>query len=53
MTTQIIDVDDEGRSNLHVYRRTLSGTGMSLEFRRLVDGELVRTVDGKLIKFAN
>ena len=53
MTTQIIEVDDEGRSNLHVYRRTLSGTGMSLEFRRLVDGELVRTVDGKLIKFAN
>lgn len=53
MITQIIVVDDEGRSDLHVYRRTLSGSGMTLEFRRLVDGELVRTVDGKLIKIAN
>ena len=53
MITQIVEVDDEGRSDLHVYRRTLSGSGMALDFRRLIDGELVRTVDGKLIKIAN
>lgn len=53
LVTQIVEIDDEGRSNLHIYRRTLSGTGMTLEFRRLVDGELVRTVDGKMIKIAN
>lgn len=53
LITQIVEIDDEGRSDLHVYRRTLSGSGMALEFRRLVDGELVRTVDGKLIKIAN
>ena len=53
LITQIIEVDGEGRSDHHVYRRTLSGSGMALEFRRLVDGELVRTVDGKLIKIAN
>ena len=53
LITQIVEIDADGRSDLHVYRRTLSGTGMALEFRRLLDGELVRTVNGKLIKIAN
>ena len=53
LITQIMEIDEDGRSDLQVYRRTLSGTGMTLEFRRVVDGELVRTVDGKLIKIAN
>ena len=53
LITQIIEVDNEGHSDLHVYRRTLSGSGMALKFRRLIDGELARTVDGKLIKIAN
>lgn len=42
----------DGRHELQIYRRTLSGTGMELEFERLVDGEQVRSVSGRLVKVA-
>jgi hypothetical protein len=43
----------DGRHETQIYRRTLSGTGMTLEFVRNVDGEQVRWVSGRLIKVAN
>jgi len=46
-------VDDDGASNQLIYRRTLSASGMALNFQRLVDGELVRTVKGRLVKTAD
>jgi hypothetical protein len=52
LVTHVIGIDDEGRSDVQVFRRTLSGIGMELDFRRVVDGEVVRTVSGKLIKIA-
>ena len=43
----------DGRHEVQMYRRTLSGTGMSLEFTRNVDGEEVRYAKGRLVKVAN
>ncbi len=43
----------DGRHETQIYRRTLSGTGMVLEFVRNVDGEQVRQASGRLIKVAN
>ena len=43
----------DGRHELQIYRRTLSGTGMTLEFERLVDGQNVRRASGRLVKVAN
>lgn len=48
-----VRVSDDGGSEMLVYDRTLSGSGMKLEFRRLVDGNLLRTVKGRLIKTEN
>lgn len=43
----------DGRHETQTYRRTLSGTGMTLEFIRNVDGEPVRRASGRLVKVAN
>lgn len=43
----------DGRHETQIYRRALSGTGMTLEFIRNVDGEQVRRASGRLIKAAN
>ena len=43
----------DGAYEMQVYKRTLSGLGMALEFRRIIDGELARTAKGCLIKFAD
>ncbi len=40
----------DGGSELQIYQRSLSGSGMTLNFRRLVDGILVRSVKGRLVK---
>lgn len=46
-------IDDKGRYDMQIYERTLKASGMDLVFRRVFDGEPVRTVNGKLIKYAN
>lgn len=48
-----LQVAPHGGHELQVYRRTLSGSGMALEFVRIVDGQPVRTARGNLIKVAN
>lgn len=53
LTITSIEVDKDGGSNMLIYDRTLTASGMKLEFRRLVDGYVVRTVSGRLIKIAN
>ena len=45
-------LNDRGGYELTSYDRTLSGVGMELAFRRLRDGEEVRTVTGRLIKIS-
>ncbi|SLN74664.1 hypothetical protein [Oceanibacterium hippocampi] len=46
-------VSDSGAYEMQVYDRTLSGLGMELEFRRIIDGETARTARGRLIKVAD
>jgi hypothetical protein len=48
-----LQIGPDGGHELQVYRRTLSGGGMALEFARIVDGEPVRTAKGQLVKIAN
>ena len=43
----------DGQHETQTYRRSLSGTGMALEYIRNVDGEQVRRASGRLIKVAN
>lgn len=40
----------DGRHEIQTYARTLSGSGMSLLYTRVVDGERTRRVRGKLVK---
>jgi hypothetical protein len=49
----ILTIDDAGRYDMQIYERTLKPSGMDFIFRRVRDGEPVRVVTGKLIKFAN
>ena len=48
-----LQVRPDGGHELQIYRRTLSGGGMALEFSRSVDGQPVRTAKGRLVKIAN
>lgn len=43
-------IGTDGRPELQVYRRTLTGGFMKLEFTRIVDGSAVRSAKGRLIK---
>ena len=45
-------LNDSGGFELSTYDRTLTALGMELSFRRLRDGEQIRTVTGRLIKTA-
>lgn len=46
----IFVLDDKGIYQLSSYTRTLTGSGMDLEFSAIRDGESLRTVTGRLIK---
>jgi len=50
LTITSIAANEEGGSNVLIYDRSLSASGMKLDFRRLVDGYVVRTVSGRLVK---
>ena len=52
LTVYSLGIAEDGSAELQIYRRTLTGLGMELEFNRTVDGEAVRSARGKLIKFA-
>ncbi len=53
-TLQIVTLQiyADGRHETQIYKRTLSGTGMVLDFIRTVNGEQVRQASGRLIKVA-
>lgn len=46
-------ITEAGAGETQIYRRTLSGRGMELDYRRVVDGELVRSAKARLSKYAN
>lgn len=43
-------LNEEGGYELTSYDRTLTGAGLDFTFRRIRDGEPVRTVEGRLVK---
>lgn len=53
LVTFIFGLDNRGIAELQVYRRTLTGNGMELEFARSVDGQAIRGARGRLTKFSN
>ncbi len=52
LTVYSLGIAEDGSAELQIYRRSLTGLGMELDFSRTVDGEAVRSARGKLIKFA-
>ena len=52
LSINVLTIGADGAYTMQVYERTLSPLGMALSFRRLVDGAVERTVEGKLIKIA-
>ncbi len=53
LTLHIMAVRDDGGYEINTYNRTLSGTGMDLQFTSRRNGEAIRTVEGRLVKAAN
>ncbi len=50
LTVYQMVIADNGTYAMHVYDRTLTGSGMELKFTRVVDGQPVRSVSGKLTR---
>lgn len=46
-------IGDDGRYDMQIYERTIKPSGMDFVFHRVRDGEPVRSVKGKLIKYAD
>lgn len=53
LTVFLMTVDKGGSYVLQQYDRTLTDTGMKLVFRSTRDGEIVRTVTGRLVRTGN
>ena len=53
LSVHVMVVRDDGGYEVQSYDRTLSGTGMELNFVRVRNGEAVRAVEARLIKVAN
>ena len=53
-TLEIVTVQiyKDGNHETQIYRRTLSGTGMTLEFSRTLNGKPGRSASGRLVKVA-
>lgn len=53
LTVYNMGIRDDGAYDMQIYKRTLTGSGMELEFTRTIDGGVTRTAKGRLIKFSN
>ena len=52
LTVNSFQILPDGSYEMQVYDRTLSGLGMKLEFSRIINGKLIRSVKGQLTKFS-
>lgn len=50
LTVNVMLVSDNGSYTVQTYNRTLSGTGMTLNFVNTADGEPLRQVEARLVK---
>ena len=48
LTVQGMHVRDDGGYEMQTYERTLTAEGMVLEFRRVADGVVMKTIEGFL-----
>lgn len=48
-----LTIGDDGRYDMQIYERTIKPSGMDFVFHRVQDGQPVRTVKGKLIKYSD
>ena len=53
LTVNSLVIEPDSGYEMQIYQRELSGSGMKLEFRRVKDGSVVRTVEGRLTKQAS
>lgn len=53
LTVHSLEIDAKGGFELQVYDRTLTGSGMELNYTRTKDGDQVRTARARLIKYAD
>ena len=53
MRVNSLTIDERGRYTIQVYKRTLTGRGMELDFVSITEDLPQRTVKGRLVKFAN
>ena len=52
LTVNSFQILPDGSYEMQVYDRSLSGLGMKLDFSRIVNGKLIRSVKGQLTKFS-
>jgi hypothetical protein len=52
LTVYMLLIRDDGGYEVQSYARTLTAQGMDLVYGRVRDGDIVRTVKGKLVKYA-
>ncbi len=52
LVVNVMRIGADGRPELQVYRRTLTGGFMALEFSRTINGTTVRNAKGRLIKIS-
>jgi len=52
LTIYSMAIGEGGAYEMQIYRRTLSGRGMTLEFNRVDEGKPKRSAKGQLIKYA-
>lgn len=50
LTITAFATQEDGKTELQTWRRTLTPDGMTLDFTRVVDGELVRKAQGSLVR---
>lgn len=53
LTVNVMRISDNGSYTVQSYNRTLSGTGMALNFVNATDGEPQRQVKARLVKIGN
>lgn len=53
LVVTVLQIEADGSDELQIYRRTLSGGLMELQFIRIVDGHQVRTARGRLGRVAD
>ncbi len=53
LTVNVMRINENGSYTIQTYDRTLSGTGMTLNFVSTSDGQPQRTVEARLVKVGN